>query len=135
LTYHGKKGDINGIDVYPLLTNGGMIHLNHGLVLTGGYFINCQRNGDLGQFNWLDYKWNGSNWVLSTTTPTNNDCKITHGGAENLIHGLTVSFAAGAFSPSFLVSEHYVCMVCRGVYFDTLMSGTLNWTHYVNPVI
>lgn len=72
---------------------------------------------------WEKYGWDGTNWVLGSTTP-----KTTHSNAQTMLHGINIAFTNGAAGTSFLTGEYFTGSVNDGVLKNNAMtlSGAVN---------
>lgn len=72
---------------------------------------------------WETYGWDGTNWVLGSTTP-----KTTHSDAQPMLHGINVAFTNGAAGTSFVTGEYFTGSVNDGVLKNNAMtlSGAVN---------
>ena len=62
------------------------------------------------------------------------ETKLTHGTADVLYNGLTISFANGASSPAAVTTDYYTFGVCEGILKDDAISFSQEFSLYHNPV-
>lgn len=77
-----------------------------------------------------NYGWDGSNWVVGTTTG-----KQTHLAQELLTEGISLGFAEGNSGDSFVATDSYTFGLCYGMLKDnaTTAQGSMNF--YFSPMI
>jgi hypothetical protein len=80
---------------------------------------------------WTDYGWNGSAWEIG-----NANYRTTHGTAQTLLNGLTITFTEGSTpSLSFIATEYYIQSLNYGLLKDNSTDFSLTYGVYSKALV
>jgi hypothetical protein len=117
-----QDADDSGNDIdYPNIANTiYAIYLDTGITLFGKVLRQAFNDS---AFKWLDYGWNGTNWVKD-----NPGSKTTHITADTILNGLTIRFQDGDTAQQFVITDEFT----QGVNYGLLKDNATSIDSYIS---